>query len=205
MAKNRFFVWKRPSFLLGFGILGIIICFLLFWGWEFYWPDHLLLGRAAPEIKNWPLTIGLFTAVLGWMVSSWVTIRNSIKQHTINTLLQSRLSAHYMGHVDVLNQLFEYFRHKNLDEADIKTDTFLAKKSSVIYVLNYLEFIAVGVRHGDLHEILLRSTIRRIVVRNYEFFSAYITDRRASDQRVYEHLTALYIRWKDPSPDSKPQ
>lgn len=42
---------------------------------------------------NWLFLFATFLAVVGWITTAIVNLRNSIKQHTINTLLQSRLST----------------------------------------------------------------------------------------------------------------
>lgn len=154
-----------------------------------------------------------FVALAGWVCSALVAIRNSVKQHTVSTLLQSRLSAVFQERGERLVDLLTD------DNGDCRTLTeqHIAALSpreiaSVRYLLNYYEFIAVGIRHGDLDERLLEQTIRGIVcslvaatrlyivlgrTREHETKTGSRRRRRTPELRVYENLLWLYDKWKD--------
>lgn len=187
--------------MLGFAIAAVVIIFIVLMGWVFFdlkKPNYLFLGLIpAPKISNWPLTLGFFAALTGWMVSAWVTLRNSTKQHTFNIWLQTRCSAKYMEHAEIINKL--YFNRKDgyvLTIDDLEKPDFKNIEQSFVYVLNHYEFVAVGIRSGDLDEDIIRQAMRGIVVGLYEYASAYIKRMQGQSPQAYEHLTALYHRWK---------
>jgi hypothetical protein len=148
-------------------------------------------------------------AVAGWIFSAMVTIRNSIKQHTINTLLQSRLSATYMENARAVS--LRYFGHSgNLylltaEEAQAPQPDY--KLQELGYLLNYLEFIAAAIRFGDLDEKLMRMTLRGMLCNTYEVARVLIESNRASlphaqgkapaPSKTFEHLAWLYGFWFD--------
>jgi len=173
--------------VLGFCIGVVAGGFILFLLYEWLHPEPL-------EIKNWPLTVGVFTAVIGWMVSAWVTLRNSIKQHTFNIWLQTRCSAKYMEHAEQINSA--YFARNAGDSQLDMTTADVTLKQSALYVLNHSEFIAVGIRTGDLDEMMVKQTMRGMMCGLYEFFRDYIEQEQQKNPSTYEHLTALYHRWK---------
>ena len=142
---------------------------------------------------------------MGWVVSAYMTLRNSIKQHTINTLLQSRLSATYMQHALCINKKF--FPPNELTYDHIEMDFFNDEANveiiqSVAYILNYFEFLSAAVRYGDLDETLLRSAVGGMLIRFYERMMLFIKFQRGDDGRValhprqLEHYTWLFKRWK---------
>lgn len=198
--RKRFFLKLRPGFLLGLLLFGVLTSLggFLFW----------YLGVRVPEIdgvkhpitletQNWLFLIGVYSALVGWIISSMVTIRNSIKQHTINTLLQTRLSVEYMKHASLINE--KYLKGPQLARTMTMFEWNKAEHkeglASLRYVLNYLEFIAVGIRHGDLDESLMKNTIRGIVVSFADLANGYIVHSREGNALCYEHLTALCRRW----------
>lgn len=70
------------------------------------------------------------------------------------------------------------------------------------YILNYLEFVAVGIRQGELDEALMKQTLRGIVVNVRDFAKPYIAFQRGvSDGKVerpkyLEHFLWLDARWR---------
>lgn len=208
LSYKRIVLWFRPSrILMFFFILQLAMFIALAWWQKTTLQPHKFLGYnwAHLHLQNWVVLAGVEAAVWGWVVTSYMTLRNSIKQHTINTLLQSRLSATYIENANRINKTFfppqgypqehvplEYFSDENNREALL----------SVIYLTNYFEFLSVGLRHGDLDEKVLRSTIAGIVCRFYDRMYLYIENERGivgttvMRPRTLEHYTWLYNRWK---------
>lgn len=213
MVLNAIMLWFRPSRVLGLLLLGVVLAFTLFAIWVVKVPHIELFGRRAPTLDkaNWLFLTGVCGAVCGWIISSLVTIRNSIKQHTINTLLQTRLSATYMEEARHVNDKFfskgkpiaQVVEHLQGSSDDSKRDY-----RAVTYFLNYFEFVAVGIRHGDLDEKVLRGTLRGIVLNMREICGPYIRyargcasfnaidDRRCASPHLLEHFLWLTKRWK---------
>ncbi len=199
---NRFFLKLRPGQVLGFLLFVVSLIFLLFVGWELLWFNKTFLDQTPPkfEVSNWLFFIVGYSAIAGWIISSLVTIRNSIKQHTINTILQTRLSVHYMSHAEILNKKFFRSVSAELPEAqniDYWKKEDLAKEfESLTYILNFFEFISAGIRYGDLDENLMQGTMRGILIRLYQISHVLISEFRATDTRRFEHIVALHNRWK---------
>jgi len=194
--------------MLGLLLYGELFLFFSFVAWEMHFSEYLFLGHEAPPLltQNWLFLIGIVSAITGWIVSAYMTLRNSIKQHTISTLLQSRLSATYMENANLINTAF--FAPSMKDDPPVSMqflhDPANAKAlQAVNYVLNYLEFLSVGIRHGDLDKKVLRHTMRGIVVRLYEKMSIYLQYMRGDENGVVarpnqlEHVTWLYQQWKN--------
>lgn len=203
--------WFRPSRMLGFLLFIVPTIFLWLAVWKYYFPEYLLFGIIPAPVKltkpNWLLLVGVVAAVMGWLVSSYITLRNSIKQHTINTLLQSRLSTHYQQQAQVINQTF-FAPGMPLNDP-VPLDFLLDEKNkdalgAVNYVLNYFEFCAVGIRYGDLDENLMRQTMRGIIRRLCNRMMPYIRYTRKEDENgklaepttQFEHIKWLLTRWE---------
>lgn len=197
---RRFSLWVfNPSRLLRLLLLLLFLAFVALIALRRGWIDWVPLASLAvakAEVKDvdWVATTTIYFAVSGWLVNAIVTIRNSVKQHTINTLLQSRLSKTYMDEGDKARTALKPFSpDKIAPAAFIKNHS---EKNSVDYVLNYIEFIAVGMRHGDLHEGVLKDSMRSIVLSFTGICSLYIEELRARpNSRTFENLIWLRKRW----------
>lgn len=158
------------------------------------WIHQYQVGMNKQE---WVPTVGVLLAATGWITSAIVTIRNSVKQHTINTLLQTRLSATYQDYAAKARTGLKGHTPEfpaSLDKIKA-TDNGLAGTE---YLLNYIEFMAVGIRHGDLHEAVLKDSMRGIVTRFTSISQEYIDDCRSKNGlRTYQHLLWLRNRWRD--------
>ena len=199
-AANSIREWFRPSRVLGLLLLAELLGLSVFIGWELCWSEMTLLGHLPPDLSGqvWITLIGGAAAMAGWIVSSIVTIRNSVKQHTVNTLLQSRLSAVYMENTANVNT---YFFESNgeirpIKESDLADDEESRKHiAAARYMLNYMEFVAVGIRQGDLNERLLRSSLRTILINVHDFSKVFIDQRRMKNSRIFENFLWLHDRW----------
>ena len=201
LMLDRIMLWFRPSRVLGLLLFAELVIFVLFAGWELIWFQFTFFDHLPPALdtQKWILLITLVSALTGWIITAMVTVRNSIKQHTINALLQSRLSATYMAHADVVNRNFIAPDGSLMpllqSELETQSDATQAKLNSLRYILNYIEFISVGIRYGDLHESLLKSSLRGIVLNAFRFSEAYIKHSQKANTKAYENLVWLRNRW----------
>ena len=69
-------------------------------------------------------------------------------------------------------------------------------RDALRYVLNYYEYIAVGIKFGDLSEDVLRETLRGNMRRTTKKFLLYIGERQRVDGNTYANLMWLYKRWE---------
>ena len=77
-----------------------------------------------------------------------------------------------------------------------------AQKNALRFILNYYEFIAAGVRNGDISERLLRDSERGTIVKLFEVSQIYIGSIKTKRDRqaIYEHIEWLYRRWHEAKP-----
>lgn len=189
---------KRPGFVLGLLLSIVWLVFFAFCWWQANLPPKDALQKF--QSQQWVLLVAALAATSGWIVTSWMGVRNSVKQHTINTLLQSRLSIEYMKHASTLGRHYKSFSEQSGQQDTAQRATDGLDEESLQYVLNYFEFIAIGIRAGDLHEGLLRGSLRSIVCRNVEMSKDWIDDCRAKSPRLYENLGWLQNRWNPGAP-----
>ncbi|APA66623.1 DUF4760 domain-containing protein [Janthinobacterium sp. 1_2014MBL_MicDiv] len=203
---DRFFLWLfSPRRLLLLMLIMLLLCFGVFVAFDRgSFDNYPALKALKPGMakENWLIALGILAAATGWIVSSIVTIRNSVKQHTINTLLQTRLSVTYMKQAEHVNDFLIGQGYSSTKPAPITLVTGTpANLVAVDYILNFLEFLAVGIRHGDLHEKVLKDSMRGIVVGLAKTVEEYLDDCRgvkngkAAHPRVYENLIWLRDRW----------
>lgn len=165
-------------------------------------------GEISPEIRTfgfdgskWLAFLGGWGAILGALTSARLALRNAIKQHTIDTLLQMRMSETYISRVSKVGAA--YFPPEGVylvrNEA-LRNPQKGDRIPELSYVLNYLEFISSAIRYGDLDEDLMRESLRGILCNLYECGHSYIVHRRMNGANgpnplMYEHLEWLYRRW----------
>ena len=124
-----------------------------------------------------------------------------MKQHTINTLLQTRLSATYMDYAKTISATLTSSYSVDSPIPLDKLQGNAECKHAVDYLLNFQEFLAVGIRHGDLDEYVLRDSMRGIVVDFTAIVWEYIVYVRSRSSggheksKTYEHLLWLRARW----------
>jgi len=192
---------KEPSLMLGFLLWLVILVSTIFVVWEMTGYIYFFYVEPPNLIKaHWAVLLGVLAAVTGWIITSWINTRNSIKQHTINTLLSSRLSTEYMKNAREVNSTFfgPKFTLYPLTAEEVATRPKHLKLSELNYVLNYLEFISAAVKHGDLDEKLMRLTLRGMLCNFYEVAWEYIRAAQVGNPKSYENLNWLYRYWFDP-------
>src|SRR3546814_5074021 len=77
--------------------------------WVVYFPDEVWFEVKAPSelgAQHWLASVGVVSAICGWIVAGIITARNSTKQHTMSLLLESRLSGTYMQYANTINASF---------------------------------------------------------------------------------------------------
>lgn len=198
---------KKPGSALGFLLSGIAIVFLtlvLYESWHNAKGSKSLFDLGKQE---WCALIAVVFATVGWIVSAWVTLINAVKQHTINTLLQMRMSEVFIENSSKVNA--RYLSKDGvyvLQNKEIEDKSESACLKELLYILNYLEFIASAIRHGELDEKLMKESLRGMFCSTYEASKNLIDRLRAPDtnkngavnSKVYEHILWLYSLWYDP-------
>jgi hypothetical protein len=113
-------------------------------------------------------------ATVGWFYTARRTRRLSTKQHTVNVILQTSFSKEFREISERLSPIIKQGKVEKFDANGEKDFRWLA---------NHLEFIAAGVRNGDLDEELVRDCFRTQVVVFFDRCSSYIYTLRNSHRR----------------------
>lgn len=144
------------------------------------------------------ILLGAALATIGWAFTARWNRRLSRKQHTINVILQANFNSGYLNARSAIAPMVKEGKCPDgvLDGTDSDTIKQLRR------ILNHHEFVAAGVRNGDLDEFLLRDTERAAYVELYGVCDKYIWSMRdgRSRQSLYEHLEWLHARWTDKPP-----
>lgn len=183
--------------LILFAVLG---AFATVGGWHVY---QFHLEKPEEYATATVAYVAAVAALVGWIVQSFIAMRNSRKQHTINVLFQTRMNPEFANNVANIHK--PYPSPQNIPADAIKKMEDQSVFDSVKYVLNYYEFIAVGIRHGDLDEKLMRDCLCSQLCKFCGRANDVIRDARGESpegvpspdkKRILKHLRWLYWRWE---------
>ena len=115
------------------------------------------------------------------------------KQHTFNVLIAAAFNKDFR---DALHALAPHIRAKAFPDLDDPQNIELALHFRL--VINHYEFIAAGIRNGDIDEVLVRDSERGTVLSIYEAAVPRIEVLRGARRRrsLCEHLEWLHRRWE---------
>ncbi|GAA5631047.1 hypothetical protein Acal02_01666 [Acinetobacter calcoaceticus] len=210
--KDDFFLKSRTHVQLNFIMFALVIVFLELVYWNLFLRNYSFVGFELTNISfeidgtdkksisnTLLILLGTVVAILGWLFPTRANSVAATRSHTIHTLMDSRLSEVYNQKVALSTEVYVTARNQYGDTYVLKKEHFdkldQKYKDAIHYLLNYLEFVAAGIRFGDLDEILMRNMMKNIINTNFTFFEEIIKDKQARTSTVYEHLTALQKRW----------
>lgn len=158
--------------------------------------------------------LSIFAITIGWIVHAQNTKATNRKQHTILSLMESRLSSEYQKQARVWSEEFSVKKPVSDDDVIIyerwmkekSEGTYTAQEKSKIksmrscqYLLNFYEFFAVARRHGDLDDTLLYELVSDIVLNLHSAAEKFIKSRQSSNpkgNKVYQDIVLLVEEWK---------
>lgn len=189
-------------------MLSLVIAFILTVYWNLSLREYSFVGFTLESIHGENsnqssnvilILLGTLTAVLGWLFTNRGQDLNSRRSHSIQTLMSSRLSEAYANHSNHATKVYTSLKEKHGEAYNLRLQDYSEldplERNAIIYQLNYFEFIAVGIRYGDLDENLIKNTLKSIINTNCVFFQNIIKDKQSKSSSLYEHLTALNERW----------
>lgn len=184
----------KPSYKLGFFLGAVVSLLILFVLWESFGPKHSWGQLKAEHVLS--ISAALL-AMCGWLFTNMVNMRNSIRRHTIDTLLQSRLSSTYMRYADILSRHYtDYDIRRKANPALRENPTDNLDIQALRYILNYFEFIAIGIKRGDLDEEMLRDSLKSILRKNVEMSIHWIRRAQLDNPSLFVNLLWLHGRWQ---------
>ena len=69
-------------------------------------------------------------------------------------------------------------------------------RKAAVSMLNYYEFLALGIERRDFDKNMLKGTIRGIMCNLVRDMAEIVEYEQGKNPKAYEHLTALYNDWK---------
>ncbi|WP_039051103.1 DUF4760 domain-containing protein [Comamonas thiooxydans] len=184
----------KPGRMLGLVVFAAIFAgFMLWMAQDSTWASEAL--QVKPE--NRVTFFAGWTAFVATLWAAHVGVRNMVRQHTVNTLLQSRLSDVFMERGESLNAAME--RYVKLDPQTRGAPHLHVDIAALRYMLNYYEYVAIGIKHGDLDKSVMDDMMRGTIIRMCDTFEEHILEARARNPRIYRNLVALAIEWKHQS------
>lgn len=145
------------------------------------------------------ILVAAVLATVGWMFTARRNRTIARKHHTFNVLLTMSFNDVF---IEAYETLAPAIKNKKLPKSlDGRSNNDLRNATKII--LNHYEFLAAGVRNGDLDEKLLKDSERSMVVHLYEGCGEFIYAVRDNRKRqtINEHLEWLAMRWENNPPN----
>lgn len=170
-----------------------------------------------------PVFVAIWAAAVGWLIHFKLTTKAHRTNNAFSIIMETRKSAEFLKRAEIATKHFppgtraiptDYSRFfapdslKNL-HADVAAgravaDSDFEKAEAVLalkYLLNYYEFMAVGIRAGDLDENLIFDTISTTVTNLFSRAGPLVNytsdgNNNGSHPMTYCDLRALVDRWK---------
>lgn len=201
--KDPFFIKARSDVQILFMIYGTSIVFIELLCWGFIFPESNFLNFTSFEndATATGVIIGSCAAIVGWLFTTRAQCINSNKSHAFQILMESRFSDEYSKNLTITTSLYkETKKDQNVKNPVLEWQKYVDLdndlQDSINYMLNFFEFIAVGIRCGDLDEKLLHSSLKGIINTNYEFYKIIIETKQIDHPLALSNLVCLVERWK---------
>ncbi|KQO38100.1 hypothetical protein ASF19_20205 [Acidovorax sp. Leaf84] len=94
-----------------------------------------------------------------------------------------------------------YDKRKRADPTIKEEPTDGIDEMALRYILNYFEFLAIGIKRGEFDEDMLRDSLRGILKKNTQMSRMWIAKARKDNPFLYIHVVWLHKRWH---PDDTP-
>lgn len=217
--SDGFFLKTRSSvqFLYVLFFLGGLFVNLIIWKASFKDIEFLKFSIDGVPPTGLITAFAAIAAVCGWIFTARIQTINAIKGHSMQVLMSSRTSTVYMQKVDKTIEIRRGLTKQISSSENDKQNVVLTaekfeklgngdatkadeEKSAVIYMLNFLEFVAVGIRHYNLDESLLKGSLRSIINSNYKLYKPVIDHLRNVDNpAIFTQFEMLHDRWAESS------
>ncbi len=194
VTRKRIKPAMKPSQKLGFFLAAVFAWLVVFLLWEVVAPRDSFGQFKAEHVLS--ISTALL-AMCGWLFTNMISMRNLIRKHTIDTLLQSRLSSTYMRYADILSRHYTDFdSRRKANPALRESPTDHVDVHALRYILNYFEFIAIGIKRGDLDDEMLRDSLKSILRKNVEMSIHWIRRAQLDNPKLYVNLLWLHHHWQ---------
>ncbi|MCP3734507.1 DUF4760 domain-containing protein [Sphingomonas sp. RP10(2022)] len=202
-AAKRYFririknpIWIGIAFATTFGALAFAAAVVLA-----RWID-LANAQTYPIVGAMAGFCAIGVAAIGWGVSGWITHRTARSKLTMDVVAARFAQPAFNDALTAFNTIRREHHHVTsalVDHLAASPDENDRKAlQGLRYLLNYFEFIAVGVTEGELDERIVAQTLRGNITYVYDTTALYILDLQAKNPRTLEHFTALRRHYREP-------
>jgi len=160
----------------------------LFWSIDAYHP------KADSILSAFVGFCAVLAAAIGWGVSAWIAHRNNRSKHTLDIVAARFAQPAFSKAFSDFNEAFVGKAISKALIADYSTSDDSAKKEGVQglrYLVNYFEFIAVGIISGELDERIIARTLRGNLIYVYDRCAKYIYEVQGDNPRTLENFTTI--------------
>lgn len=181
----------------------------------FYIYNSALWIKSKTELGHSISIIAILFATIGWVITVRSNRHLSKIQHTVNILLEHSFSNEARGHAITLytyvtgdapltkenvDSLFENRKHQTgkalYDPNSNEIPSEKATYNSIRAMLNYFEFLAIGMKMGDVDTKMIKDFFHVIICEYCEKTKMFIKKCNDTESLEYENLIELYRAWK---------
>ncbi len=144
------------------------------------------------------ILFGAALATIGWLYTGRRQRTVARKHHTFNTVLQANFNKDFQNSLKTTAPHLKKKECPDLENEDNKSVYYCFRT-----LLNHYEFIAAGIRNGDVDEQLIRDSERSSILALFETCHDHIYSLRDNRDRqtAYEHIEWLHRRWTKHPPN----
>ena len=142
--------------------------------------------------------VTMIGGAFGWYTTVRLNRAAARSQHTFDVLLTMALDKSYQGHLAAARPHFVKPGDNGLPDLNDAANADLC--NSIVFLLNYYEFLAGAVRYGVLSEDLVRDDQGYIIRQLFTHARKYIVGLREQRKRpaLFGQIEWLYDRWNGP-------
>lgn len=149
-------------------------------------------------------------AGMGWWIQFITSAASDRRKHTLNVVLSTRTCTEYQMHLRHYTHLWRGNRHVPKELCEWRDDPDNAKFkgaevpedvvkgiNGLVYILNFFEFLAQGIKANDLDDKLLRECFCGFLegLERRAFF--ILAEAQKRDERIFEGIIFLSKRWNN--------
>ncbi|KCV81735.1 hypothetical protein ATO10_10330 [Actibacterium atlanticum] len=203
ILRKIFRMKTKPQEFSAFTAIGVLIAISPF--------VKITFGPAEIDNEQTIALIGIFVAIVTFLITQSRSAQQSKRQHTIETMLALRnteefrrdlkLRARHFAPGEAIDpEKLEFYSEQSSSPHENKRaqhDSAMATYS----LLNHWETVAILVREDALDEAILKASMRSICTNFLYDCRKVIVKMNRKDPRMYEGLVWLFNRWKEDSRD----
>lgn len=149
-------------------------------------------------------------AGMGWWIQFITSAASDRRKHTLNVVLSTRTCSEYQTHLRNYTHLWRGNRHApkelclwrddpdnpKFKDANVPDDVVNAI-NGLLYILNFFEFLAQGIKANDLDDKLLRECFCGFLEGLERRAYFILSEAQKRDERYFEGIIFLCKRWNN--------